>query len=110
MTISGISSVEAYGQLQQYLNGLRAIDSVAIRTVQADRITYEVRVRGGASRLESLLANSSFLEATGAGIQFDRGPFGATGEGDRRLEYVFTPTTAGAAGESGMLPDVEPEF
>jgi hypothetical protein len=120
LTISGVNSVQAYGQLQQYLSGLRAIDNVAIRTVQADSITYEVRVRGGADRLDNILSTSRFLEAAPADFGFDRQPFDineATSGPERRLQYRFL--AAGAATSvpddtttddgSGMLPDVDPE-
>jgi len=62
MTISGIHSVVAYGQVQQYLENLRVLDKLTISSVSADRITYEVEVQGGIERLENALRVSGILE------------------------------------------------
>ncbi|MGI9203408.1 MAG: DUF2066 domain-containing protein [Woeseiaceae bacterium] len=63
LTISGIDSVRDYGQVQQYLESLRALDRLMIKAVSADRITYEVEIRGGAERLRAALAASNILVA-----------------------------------------------
>lgn len=99
LTISGISSVKDYGQVQQYMEGLRVLDRLMIKTVDADRITYEVEVRGGADRLRAALALSGILvpvESAGAidpdPYAYDSKPVGSRmrepGDG-RSFDYFF---------------------
>jgi hypothetical protein len=115
LTISGISSVRSFGQLQQYLANQRAIDSVAIESVQSDSITYEVRVRGGTERLERILSVSRLLEPADTALRYDRGPLGMGPSGFEsvpRLNYVFVPPAAATMGqgETAGQPAVETEF
>jgi hypothetical protein len=110
LTISGISSVRAFGQLEQYLASQRAIDDVMIESVQSDSITYDVRVRGGSERLQRILSVSRLLEPAEAAVRYDRDPLGMdpTGfESAPRLRYVFLPPAAATMGQDG--PDDRPE-
>jgi hypothetical protein len=99
LTISGIDSVVAYGRLQRFLENLRVVDKLMIKSVAGDRITYEVEFQGGVERLDSALAASGMLdsvESTGvidtSSYRLDGGPFGT---GLRRpgepstLEYLY---------------------
>ena len=99
LTISGIDSVRDYGQVQHYMESLRVLDRLMIKTVSADKITYEVEIRGGADRLRAALAASNILvpvESSG-GIDADpyarpSDPFGSQmrdREEARALEYFF---------------------
>ena len=115
LTISGISSVRSFGQLQQYLANQRAIDSVAIESVQSDSITYEVRVRGGTERLQRILSVSRLLEPADTTLRYDRDPLGMGPSGFDsvpRLNYVFVPPAAATMGqgETAGQSAVETEF
>jgi hypothetical protein len=62
LTISGINSVVAYGEVQRLLENLAAIDKLAVELVDGDQISYEVQVQGGIERLQRALAQSRLLE------------------------------------------------
>jgi len=68
VTISGVNTVVAYGRVQQFMENLRIVDKLVIKTVAADRITYEVAVQGGVERLSKALASSSILEPVQSGV------------------------------------------
>ena len=61
LKIAGIDSVRAYGTVQQYLKQLTLIDGFEVRTVSGDEISYEVRLRGGSTRLRRVLEVSDIL-------------------------------------------------
>ena len=115
LTISGISSVRSFGQVQQYLANQRAIDSIAIQSAQSDSITYEVRVRGGTERLQRILSISRLLEPADTVMRYDRDPLGMDPSGFEsvpRLRYIFVPPAAAMTGqdEAGAQPAVDTEF
>ena len=99
VTISGIASVRAYGRVQRYMENLRVIDRLTVRSVSPGRITYEVDVQGGIERLESALDLSVMLEKGSVGFGIDPGVFperpGAGGfdsgtrAPDERIEYRY---------------------
>jgi uncharacterized protein len=62
MTISGIVSVEAYGDVQRKLDNLSIIERYAITEVSGDRISYRVEARGGRDRLSRALRFAGLLE------------------------------------------------
>ena len=62
LTISGIDSVVAYGEVQRLLENLAAVDKLVMELADGDRITYEVQVQGGIERLQRALAQSRLLE------------------------------------------------
>jgi hypothetical protein len=77
LSISGINSVVAYGEVQRLVENLAAIDTHLVESVEGDKITYEVQVQGGAERLQRALEQSRLLEpiaATERGIdsRFDQ--------------------------------------
>ncbi len=89
LSVSGIQTVEAYGDLQQRLENVPIIERFAIDRVEGDRITYDVEVRGGASRLARALRFAGLLEADR--IDGDFGvPAGQPGF-DESLEFFFEP-------------------
>lgn len=77
LSISGINSVVAYGEVQRLVENLAAIDAHLVESVEGDKIIYEVQVQGGAERLQRALEQSRLLEpiaATERGIdsRFDQ--------------------------------------
>ena len=75
LTISGIDSVEAYGRVQRYMENLRVVDRLAVKSAAPGRITYEVDVQGGIERLESALDLSVMLEKGRVGYAIDTNSF-----------------------------------
>lgn len=62
LIISGIDSVKAFGRVQHFMENLRGIDALMIKTVAGDRIVYEIEVQGGTERLQRALESSNMLE------------------------------------------------
>jgi len=110
LTISGIDSVRAYGQVDRYLANLRVIDRLIVKSASFDRIVYDVDVRGGSARLTDALSLTSFLEPVEAGSAIDTRLFPAYGAPQhqaRSLEYHYRPATS--ARPPQPLRDDEPE-
>ncbi len=111
LTISGINSVPAFGQVQRYLENLRVVDNLMISSAASDRITYSVEVQGGSERLNSVLALSRFLERADDEYFIDDNSFGMDRkQNNRSLEYQYLPgppTTQG--GEVDLIPGPDPE-
>jgi len=61
LNIAGIDSVRAYGTIQRYLENLSLIENFEVHTVSGDEIRYEVRLRGGSTRLRRALEISDIL-------------------------------------------------
>lgn len=83
LTISGIDSMRAYGEVQRYMENLRIVDELMMRTVASDRITYAVKVQGGLERLDNALSTSRILERA----EPDYMSAGFEDEGDLRYRY-----------------------
>ncbi len=111
LTISGINSVPAFGQVQRYLENLRVVDSLMIRSAASDRVTYVVEVQGGSERLNSVLALSRFLQRADKEFFIDGTSFGMDRRpNNRSLEYQYLPAAAtGRSGEVGQMPGPDPE-
>jgi hypothetical protein len=62
LNISGIVSVEAYGNVQRILEETPLIERFAAVEVSGDRISYRVETRGGAARLGRALRFKGLLE------------------------------------------------
>ena len=73
LTMSGVETVDAFGELQQRLGGIAAIERFAIEEVVGDTIRYSVDVRGGAERLASALRFAGFLESERVAGALDTG-------------------------------------
>ncbi|MCH8301486.1 MAG: DUF2066 domain-containing protein [Proteobacteria bacterium] len=103
LTISGIGSVDAFGQVQRFVENLRGIDEIMIDTVAGDRIVYKVRIQGGMERLQRALELSNVLELVDPfsdGVEVvplddDRNPFdlydsyGDFGRQPATLEFLY---------------------
>jgi len=61
LTVSGIDSVRAYGEVQHLIAGLPAVEAHAIESVAGDRIRFRIEISGGADRLGSALEFSGKL-------------------------------------------------
>jgi hypothetical protein len=62
LAISGIVSVEAFGNVQRILEDVSIIERYAIVEVSGDRIRYDLDVRGGPERLGRALRFAGLLE------------------------------------------------
>lgn len=99
LTISGINSVVAYGRVQRFMENLRVVDNLMVKTVAADRITYAVEFQGDIKRLDNALASSGMLEPVESSGVIDTSsyrrngsPFGADlrrSNGPGTLEYLY---------------------
>lgn len=61
LTISGVDSLIAYGNVQRLMEELSQIEGYRIDTVAGDRIRFVVRLQGGSARLRKALELSSML-------------------------------------------------
>ena len=86
LTIAGISSVEAYGAVQNMLQEMTLIESFTIAEVEGDRIRYRIEVLGGVDRLSRALRSNGLIEQNG----FDGDRFGIDPL-DRSLEFFYSP-------------------
>lgn len=77
LTIGGVETVDAYGDLQKRLANVRVIEGLRIERVDGDAITYSVDVRGGGEQLARALRFAGFLESDRieAGGAFDTNPY-----------------------------------
>lgn len=112
LTISGIDSVVAYGRVQQYMENLRIVDKLAIRSAQPDRITYEIEIQGGAERLNNVLSLSNLLERADDGyfidsnsMRMNRNP----GRGTQSIEYRYRRPEPPPANSLDPFQDVNPD-
>jgi len=62
LAVSGIVSVEGYGDLHRILGGASVIESFQITEVNGDRVELRVEVRGGAERLRRALQFTGLVE------------------------------------------------
>ena len=73
LTVSGVRTVEAFGELQQQLGGIEVIERFAIEEIVGDTIRYSVELRGSARRLARALRLAGFLESEGVIDALDAG-------------------------------------
>jgi hypothetical protein len=62
LNISGISSVDAYGRIQNVLSSMNVVESYTVSAVAGDRISFRVAAHGGATRLARALRFEGLLE------------------------------------------------
>jgi hypothetical protein len=62
MSVAGIVSVDAYGNLSRILDNVSVIEEYRITEVSGDRVTVQVDVRGGVERLRRALQFSGLVE------------------------------------------------
>ena len=65
LNVSGIDSVEAYGEIQDLLAATNVIESFVISEVVGDRIQYRVEAIGGLDRLRRALRFGGLIEQNG---------------------------------------------
>lgn len=88
LSISGVDSLIAYGNVQRLMEELNQIEGYTLDTVAGDRLRFMVRLQGGSERLRKALEFSSMLiplEETDYAIDA-----GALPEFDA-LEFVYSP-------------------
>ena len=79
LTVAGVETVDAYGDLHKRLSDLPVIERLAILRVDGDQITFRVDVRGGVERLARALRFAGFLESEQiGGDSFISDAYGAT--------------------------------
>jgi hypothetical protein len=75
VTISGISSVAGYAEVQRYMDNLRVARGMVVRSASGDSITYDVDVQGGMQQLENILSISNLFEPADSGFVIDAGGY-----------------------------------
>ncbi len=86
LNVSGISSVEAYGAVENMLSNTSLIESYSINEVAGDRIHYRVEARGGMERLRRALRFNGLIEQNGSvGDRFAIASF------EPSLEFFYNP-------------------
>lgn len=86
LTIAGIDSVRAYGEVQTLLSELKVVERFTITEVEGDRIQYRVEARGGADRLSRALRFNGLIEQNG--FQGDQFPIDSL---NSSLEFFYSP-------------------
>jgi len=71
LVIAGVNSVDAYGQVQSYLENIGGMQSVKVKMVVSNQITYLVEFLGGSDRLKKSLASSGLFLAENANLPRD---------------------------------------
>jgi hypothetical protein len=89
LTVAGVESVDAYGDLQLRLAEISAIERFDIERVEGDKISYRVDVRGGGERLARALRFAGLLEGERIdyGVDFDSGALSA----EPALDFYYEP-------------------
>jgi len=90
LSVAGITSVDAYGNVQRILSGLSVVDSFTITAVDGDRIRYRVNAHGDAERLARALRLSGLIEQE----RIDGSDFPRMSPGDPligSLEFFYSP-------------------
>ena len=86
LSVSGINSIDAYGQLRNYLQNLDIVESLGVAMVEADRVDFELVVRVDAARLERVLTASGWLNTVDSS-----GPESATLQTALSYSWAATP-------------------
>lgn len=92
LNVSGITTIEHYGRVQQVLAGISVVDSFSISEVAGDRIRFTVNAHGGAERLARALRFEGLLEEDRIDMgQNDLRPnnMGITGHDDAPVSLDF---------------------
>jgi hypothetical protein len=65
LNVSGIDSIETYGEIQNLLSATNVIESFAISEVVGDRIQFRIEAVGGVDRLRRALRLNGLIEQNG---------------------------------------------
>ena len=85
LSISGVSSVDAYGSVQRLLANVNVIETFSISEVEGDRIKYRVNAHGGAERLARALQLAGLVEQERFDGGFDSDPMSDS------LDFYYEP-------------------
>ncbi|MDH4109850.1 MAG: DUF2066 domain-containing protein [Gammaproteobacteria bacterium] len=91
LTVSGVDSVDAFGNVQRYLDKQAAIQGYRIEAVAGQELRFEVQVQGGSDRLAAALEFSGLLERSD---WLDARNLYEAPAARRGLEYVYRPYAA----------------
>jgi hypothetical protein len=109
LTISGISSINTYGKIQNYMENLRVVEKLSVIQALPDRIVYAVDVQGGAARLNNVLSLSNMLEPVGGGSFLDGDGF-TMSRRVQSIEFRYRPAfVTPIEAEPRMFDDPGPE-
>jgi hypothetical protein len=87
LTVSGIVSVEHYGEVQKMLADTNIIDRFAVTRVEGDSLHYDVAVHGGTERLRRALRFGGLLEEEDKSIDF----YGSPDPVSEELKFFYNP-------------------
>ena len=62
LIISGINSFEFYAHVDSYINNVRGLKNVSLKTAVDGRVIYAAEFKGDLERLRSVLVSSGILE------------------------------------------------
>ncbi len=86
LSVAGIDSFEAYGDMQNMLARTHVIESFLISEVAGDRVQYRVEVHGGVKRLRRALRFNGLIEQNGFdGDRFSMETF------ESSLDFFYSP-------------------
>lgn len=96
VNIYGIDSVGAYGSVQHTLAQLNLIEDISVSSVEGDRISYSITIRGDADRLSRALRFSGLIEQEVIdGSQFPNefapDDYGLRTQPNAPLEFFYSP-------------------
>jgi hypothetical protein len=87
LNVHGVTSVDAYGDVQAMLANVNVIESFAITEVAGDRVSYRVAAHGGAVRLARALRFVGLVEQD----RIDTSGFGIDDDNIDSLEFFYNP-------------------
>ncbi len=62
VVIANVDSLDSFGQLSRYFRSLNIVENATVAGVRADRVEFELQVRGDRARLQAALAGSNLLD------------------------------------------------
>ncbi len=87
LSIQGVTSVDAYGDVQHMLANVNVIDTFALTEVAGDRLRYRVSAHGGAARLARALRFQGLEEQE----RIDMSGFESDDDNLDSLEFFYNP-------------------
>ncbi len=87
LRVGGITSVEAYGDVQQTLASVNVIEHFTVAEVAGDRVTFRVDAHGGAERLARALRFEGLVEQD----RIDMSAFGVSDPALDTLDFFYGP-------------------